>query len=237
MTWPWPNGPGPPGPGDGHGTACCAPLATVASSVGPTSVTTAAPARPTSAPSAPPSAPCASDSPATWRTTSRCGQPSAFSVPSSRTRLFTDERVSRLAIRNAAPRPITTSARPSLSARPCASSSEPPTRSARSLAVVTCEPENEDSIACATFDTESGVARSHVHRVHAALAVGQLLQLPQLHVHVRRLAAERRLRDSRRRGTSCRRRSRARRARSPRGVRSSASRPPRGRSRRGSGRR
>ena len=38
--------------------------------------------------------PCASDSPTTCRTTSRCVQPSALSVPSSRTRLPTEERVS-----------------------------------------------------------------------------------------------------------------------------------------------
>ncbi len=42
---------------------------------------------PSATPSSPPPMPWASDSPATWRTTSHCVQPSAFSVPSSRTRL------------------------------------------------------------------------------------------------------------------------------------------------------
>ena len=59
-------------------------------------------ADPDRAPKMPPSAPCASDSPVTWRTTCRPGQPSAFSVPSSRMRFVTDESVNSEAIRNAA---------------------------------------------------------------------------------------------------------------------------------------
>ena len=57
--------------------------------------------------------PWASDSPTTWRTTSHCVQPSALSVPSSRTRLPTDERVRSTASRNAATAARIASAMPS----------------------------------------------------------------------------------------------------------------------------
>ena len=61
--------------------------------------------------------PVASDSPATWRTTIRCVQPSAFSVPSSRTRLPTDESVSSAASRNAAAAATIESTKPRLCER------------------------------------------------------------------------------------------------------------------------
>ena len=55
--------------------------------------------------------------------------------PEPRTRFVTEESVSRLAIRNAARRPTTARAVPSLPARFFASTSEPVTRSARSFVV------------------------------------------------------------------------------------------------------
>ena len=132
--------------------------ATVAFSSGPMALTSAAPATPISAPSTPPSAPWASASPVTWRTTSRCGQPMALSVPSSRVRLVTDDRVRRPAIRNAATSPTTVSAPPSLPARSLASASEPVTRSARSWLVVVSAPGKPSRIRLATPDTASALS-------------------------------------------------------------------------------
>ena len=62
-------------------------------SVTPEGADDSVPRIPSATPRRPPPMPWASDSPATWRTTSHCVQPSAFSVPSSRTRLPTDESV------------------------------------------------------------------------------------------------------------------------------------------------
>ena len=123
--------PGPPGP-NGTGPAAAAAPALAVSEI-PSAPTSAAPPTPISAPQAPPSRPWATDSPLTWRTTRQRRQPSAFSVPSSRVRLLTEARVSRLAIRNAAARATIARAVPSLSERLRASTSEPETRSVRSL--------------------------------------------------------------------------------------------------------
>ena len=62
----------------------------------------AAPAKPRATPAAPPTIPMASDSPITWAMIRRDRQPSALSVPNSRTRLATADMVSRLATANAA---------------------------------------------------------------------------------------------------------------------------------------
>ena len=133
----------------------------MAFSVGANAVISAAPPIPSAAPRSPPSTPWTSDSPVIWRTTRRCGHPSAFSVPSSRVRLATEDSVSRLAIRNAAARATIASAVPSLFDRFFASTSEPDTRSARSLAVVTWAPANERRMELATAPTElESVART-----------------------------------------------------------------------------
>ena len=58
---------------------------------------TAVAVMPMPTPITPPTIPCASASPAIWRITSRRDQPSARSVPISRTRLATEERVSSAA--------------------------------------------------------------------------------------------------------------------------------------------
>ena len=129
--------------------------ATVASSVGASAVTSAAPPIPISAPRTPPSRPWSTDSPVTWRTTVRPGQPSAFSVPSSRIRLVTLESVRSVAIRKAATSATIVSAVPSLPDRFLASLSEPPTRSARSEAVVTEAPLIVALIAFSTAATSS----------------------------------------------------------------------------------
>src|SRR5690349_12030916 len=65
------------------------PVVELALSVGPNAPIAAAAVTPRTMPSRPPPMPVASDSPATWRTTMPCVQPSAFSVPSSRMRLPT----------------------------------------------------------------------------------------------------------------------------------------------------
>ena len=66
---------------------------------------------------------------------------------------MTDESVSSEAIRKAASRPTISSAVPSLLVRFFASISEPETRSASSLAVVTDAPGKLDLIAFATAET------------------------------------------------------------------------------------
>ena len=81
--------------------------------------------------------PSVTDSPITWPTMRRLCQPSAFSVPNSRTRRDTAAIVSRLASRNAAMRTAIASHLPRLLARLEALDSEPVTSLARSLEVVT----------------------------------------------------------------------------------------------------
>ena len=71
-------------------------------------------ATPSTTPRTPPSTPVVSDSAATWRTTLPCVQPSAFSVPSSRTRLPTEESASSAASRKAATAATIERARPRL---------------------------------------------------------------------------------------------------------------------------
>ena len=186
------RGPPPRRGGPGAAAVVVAASATVAFSSGPIALTSAAPPTPISAPSTPPRAPWASASPVTWRTTSRCGQPIALSVPSSRVRLVTDESVRRPAIRNAASSPTAVSAPPSLPARSFASASEPVTRSARSWLVVVLAPGKPASIRSASAGHVVRAVGPHVHGVHPPLAVGHRLELGQLHVHVRGLSAERR---------------------------------------------
>ena len=82
--------------------------------------------------------PWASDSPTTCRTTSHCVQPSALSVPSSRTRLPTEESVRSTASRNAATAARMASAIPSRFERFEASTSEPLIESATCFALATC---------------------------------------------------------------------------------------------------
>ena len=85
------------------------------------------------------------------------------------------------------------SAVPREPARFFASTSVPETRSARSSAVVTDAPSTVFSMGAATAPTSSELFGPHVHRVDATVAVGERLELRELDVDVRRLAAERRL--------------------------------------------
>ena len=84
--------------------------------------------------------PMAIDSPSTWPTTRRDRQPSAFSVPNSRMRRETADRVSRLASRNAAMRTAIASHLPRLLTSEAALESEPVTSLARLSSSVTVEP-------------------------------------------------------------------------------------------------
>ena len=87
----------------GAGRRCSAAAATSPASVGPTAVISAAPAMPEhGAEQRRRARPAPATRRSTWRTTWRCGQPIAFSVPSSRMRLVTEESVEQAAIRNAA---------------------------------------------------------------------------------------------------------------------------------------
>ena len=126
VTSPRPKKPSPP------------PVLELAVRVGPNAPIASATTMPRTTPTSPPRTPCASDSPTTWRTTSHCVQPSAFSVPSSRTRLPTDERVRRTARRKAAIAARIASAVPSRLERLAASTSEPLIESATSFALATC---------------------------------------------------------------------------------------------------
>ena len=125
VTSPRPKKPSPP------------PVLELAVSDGPKAPIDAATMIPRTTPSRPPRIPCASDSPTTWRMTSHCVQPSALSVPSSRTRFPTEERVRRMASRNAATAARTASAVPSRFERFAASTSEPLIESATCFALAT----------------------------------------------------------------------------------------------------
>ena len=109
----------------------------VAVSGGASRDTSAAPAKPSTIPPSPPMMPVVTDSPSTWPTIRLLRQPSALSVPNSRTRRDTAEMVSRLASMKAAARTAIASHLPRLRARLEALASEPVTSLARSLEVVT----------------------------------------------------------------------------------------------------
>src|SRR5919197_417425 len=130
------------------------PLCELACSVGPNASTASAASTPRPTPSTPPSSPCASDSPATWRTTRRCVHPSAFSVPSSRTRLPTEESASSAASRNAAAAATIESTTPRFFDRLEASTSEPLIWFATSFELATCACGSAFSIAFCTLATE-----------------------------------------------------------------------------------
>ena len=136
--------------------------------------------------------PCASDSPAICRTTSPCVQPSAFSVPSSRMRLPTDESASSAASRNAATAATIESTSPRLFERFFASTSEPLIWSATSFELATCACGSAVSIAFCTLPTdELFAARTRTTLASPCLA-RELLQLLERQVDVGALAAERR---------------------------------------------
>ncbi len=99
--------------------------------------TRAAPRNPSPTPTMPPAMPITMASPMTCPITLRLRQPSALSVPNSRTRRETAAPVSRLASRNAAISTAMASQRPRLFARLEVLDSEPVTWLARSLEVVT----------------------------------------------------------------------------------------------------
>src|SRR5690242_2658889 len=92
-------------------------------------------------PRTPPTRPLTTASPTTCRVTRPDFQPSALSVPNSRTRRETAEDVSRPATRNAATSTTRDSHFPTLVARLEAVDSEPETVLARSDEVVTVVPE------------------------------------------------------------------------------------------------
>ena len=134
----------PPGPAGGPpkvrappGVAEPVVWPTDAVSGGASLVTSDAPAMPSTTPATPPMMPMAIDSPITWPMIRRLRQPSALSVPNSRTRRATAAIVSRLASRNAATSTATASHLPRLSARLAALDSDPVTSPARLLDVVT----------------------------------------------------------------------------------------------------
>src|SRR6202034_915045 len=113
---------------------------TDADRAGATAETIAAPANPSATPARPPMTPTVTDSPITWPITRRLRQPSAFSVPNSRTRRDTADIVSRLASRNAAISTAIASHLPRLFARLDALDRDPVTSLARSADVVTVDP-------------------------------------------------------------------------------------------------
>ena len=109
----------------------------IADSFGASLSISAAPPYPRATPAAPPATPTTRDSPITWPTILPLRQPSALSVPNSRTRRATAAIVSRMASPNAATRTATDSHLPRLSARLAALPTDPVTWLARLLASVT----------------------------------------------------------------------------------------------------
>ena len=154
-------------------------------------VTSSAPAKPSPTPITPPMRPSVTDSPMTWPTMRRLRQPIAFSVPNSRTRRETADRVSRLASRNAAISTAMASHLPRLLARLEALDSEPVTSLARSAEVVTVsEGRALLDLALHGGDVRGAVGRD-VDGVHVVLHVGQLLRDRERDVDVRRVVAGR----------------------------------------------
>ena len=109
----------------------------VALSAGEKAAISLAPRTPSPTPITAPTMPCTMDSPRTWPTMRRPFQPSALSVPNSRTRRETADTVSRLATANEAIRAAMASHLPRRSASVDALESEPLTWLARSEDVVT----------------------------------------------------------------------------------------------------
>src|SRR5262249_26917646 len=105
---------------------------------------------PTPPPAAPPITPMASDSPITCATIRRDRQPSALSVPKSRTRLATAAIVSRLATVKAEMSTRTDSQRPRSLASLAVLDSDPVTCLARLDALVTVAFGSRLSISCCT---------------------------------------------------------------------------------------
>src|SRR5215469_1729507 len=97
----------------------------------------AAPRKPRPTPMTPPIMPITTASPSTWPMTRRLFQPSALSVPNSRTRRETADIVSRLASRNAAMSTATASHLPRLEARLEALATDPVICLSRSEELVT----------------------------------------------------------------------------------------------------
>ena len=180
VTSPRPKKPSPP------------PVLELAVSVGPKAPIAAATAMPRTTPRRPPRTPWASDSPTTWRTTSHCVQPSAFSVPSSRTRLPTDESVRSTASRKAATAASTASAVPSRFERLAASTSEPLIESATCFALATSRPRIERLDLLLHLADGGAVLGPDEQDVDGALLAREHLELRQRDVDVGRLAAERR---------------------------------------------
>ena len=135
-----------------------------------------------------------------WRTTSRCGQPSAFSVPELADALVDGGERQQAGDQERAP----SSRRSRARCRACRRGSwrrraSPPTRSARSVGGRHRRAgERRLDLGSRPPATSSESVGAHVDGVHAALAVGRALQLGELHVHVGGLAAERRLGEARR---------------------------------------
>ena len=169
------------------------PVVELAVSVGPNWPTRRATLTPSTTPRTPPSTPWVRDSPATWRTTSRCVQPSALSVPSSRTRLPTEESASSAASRNAATAATIESARPRLCERLAASTSEPLIRAGDLLRARDLGLRVRRLDALLDGADRGAVVGAHQHDVDEVLLVGELLELRERQVDVDALAAERRV--------------------------------------------
>ena len=146
-------------------------------------------AMPSATPITAPTMPCTMDSPSTWPTMRRLFQPSALSVPNSRTRRETAETVSRLATAKEAIRAATASHLPSRSASVEALESEPLTWPARS------EDGRHGRLGHELLDLlldggdVVGAVGLHVDLVDLVLVVAELLRPAQGDVDVGRRAA------------------------------------------------
>ena len=118
----------------------------------------AAPAKPRPTPIPAPSTPRTNDSPITWAMIRRPRQPSAFSVPNSRTRRDTASIVSSTATANAAISTRTDSHLPRSLASFAADDTEPVTSLARLLGVVIVAPGSTLAISLCTAEMSAALA-------------------------------------------------------------------------------
>ena len=136
--------------------------------------------------------PWASDSPITWRTTSHCVQPSALSVPSSRTRLPTDESVRSTASRNAATAASIGERRPEPLREARCVDERAADRVGDLLGARDLRPRVERLDLLLHVADRRSVLGPHEEDVDGALLAREHLELRQGDVDVGRLAAERR---------------------------------------------
>ena len=130
----------------------------MAERVGATAAMIAAPAKPRPTPAAAPAMPVTSDSPSTWAMIRRVRQPSALSVPNSRTCRDTAAIVNRLARAKAASSTSTDTHLPRSFVSLAALDSDPVTSLAKLVEAVTMSPGSSREISLCTAGMSAALA-------------------------------------------------------------------------------